>query len=201
MGSIKVGNFEIPLSSPSGQSISLVPICNVFGRLRSDLKIPCSSVVDSNPPENSATFVEGKSNFENQHKATKGVSSCANCLGPGHDSRNCASPVRCKVCWFYGHRAKKCYKRRPNQSWRPKSPRVKQTNKATNPKSTRADSSPSRCPRSHHCLLLPPQITLPTILAPPRRPWPTSFATHNPKSHVELMWRMDGSTLLEPVLH
>lgn len=71
MHSIKIGVFEVPLSSASEQPISLVPVPNVFGRIRSDLRVTCSSVLfkeDLTSTADSAAIVEGVSNFKNQQE-------------------------------------------------------------------------------------------------------------------------------------
>ena len=86
-----------------------IPASRVFGRVSSDLNPKMFTA------KNKAAN-QGFSKFQNSE-----LVSCAHCLGLGHRALECLSPIRCRLCFFYGHQASFCRTMsKPRIYWKPK---------------------------------------------------------------------------------
>ncbi|TVU28811.1 hypothetical protein EJB05_20344, partial [Eragrostis curvula] len=98
-GSVENSNFEFP-----------VP--RIFNRIKEDLSKGQLNITASSTVQRAA----GASPSQPDHSMV-----CYHCLGPGHLVRECTSQIRCRSCFNYGHKARRCLKRPSHHSkWAPK---------------------------------------------------------------------------------
>jgi hypothetical protein len=88
--------------------------------------------------------IVGDESFENMmNDMVFKVYECDHCLGFGHNKESCTNEIRCRACFFYGHKEKN-YLSKQGKSlvWRPKATRQKKTLNPKDPIPNLAVSSP-----------------------------------------------------------
>ncbi|GJM96549.1 hypothetical protein PR202_ga13394 [Eleusine coracana subsp. coracana] len=104
-------------SSASAKFENQIEVPKVFTRIKTDLGMSTSSSNDASQRSLHAPGRTKPAGREENHAPS--VRACFRCLSEGHLVRDCRNQLRCRWCFFYGHKARACYRRlsHRNSKW------------------------------------------------------------------------------------
>ncbi|TVU25943.1 hypothetical protein EJB05_28466, partial [Eragrostis curvula] len=108
-------------ANPNSNSAEDIGVDRVFGSLKRDLCIQ-SAAGHAGAMQNALATVNLNANTGTMSNNVPSSVVCGNCLAWGHIARECASEVRCRFCFDYGHRVKQRFRKKMKQKliWAPK---------------------------------------------------------------------------------